>query len=271
MTATTVRPLAGYALISPYDLKPSPNNPRAQLTEITALAQSIRENGLIQPIIAQRIDGDDKLQIVAGHRRHAAALRLQLDAVPVIVRKTMLPDSELLTMLVENGQRAGLDPIEEARAIAKLKATGLTDAEIGRRIGRPQNYVSNRRSLLALAVEDQEQLRNGQISIAAATNLARDASGTARPNARGKKSAQHLSSTHQLATRAQARCRRNKHKSKGAASVGGMACGECWESVIRADERQHLHHVSGQQGKCVLCGTTHDPDQPADTSGTPTA
>jgi ParB family chromosome partitioning protein len=173
----------------------------------------------------------------------------------------MLPDTELLNMIIENGQRAGLDPIEEGRALAKLKAqTGLTDLEVARKVGMSQPRVSGRLALLALPIEDQEELRTGQVTLTAAIETARINSGKVRPAAKGKKSAAHFSVHHTLGSRAKARCARLGHKKGGSASVGGIACGECWESVIRADERDHLNKVSNDRGRCVLCDVTHDPD-----------
>lgn len=249
----SVKNLQGLAAISLDDLHPSPNNIRETLTGIEELAASMREVGLIQPLVVQRIPGRPGFQIVAGHRRHAAAKHLGMRDVLCIIRRDLLPDEELLAMLIENGQRAGLDPVEEARALNRLKQMGLSDSAIGTKIGRNQAYVSNRLVLLSLPVEEQEQLRAGAVTIGAATAQARVTSGRTRPAAKGKKSAQYLSVHHGLATRARSRCQRLAHKSKGAASVGGVACGECWESVIRADERQHLHDQSESRGRCVLC------------------
>jgi ParB family transcriptional regulator, chromosome partitioning protein len=256
----TSKPLRGLAAITIDDLHPSPNNPREKLTEIDELAASIREVGLIQPLVVQKIPGQDGFQVVAGHRRLEACKRIQMREIPCVIRRDMLPDEELLTMLVENGQRADLDPIEEARALNRLASQGLTQAEIARKIGRSTMHVSNRLTLLSLPIEEQEQLRAGAVTIGAATTQARVTSGRTRPRAKGKKSAQHLSVTHDLATRAKARCQRLGHKSKGAASVGGIACGECWESVIRADEREHLNAESNRRGRCVLCDVAHDTD-----------
>lgn len=256
---TTVRPVSGLALVDPSDLHPSPTNPREHLTDIMELALSIREVGMVQPIVAQRLD-DGRLQIVAGHRRHAAALRLKLTEVPVIIRRPMRGDDELLAMLVENGQRAGLDPIEEARAFRKLKSTGsgITDAAIARRVGRAQTYVSARLALLALPVEEQEKVRAKVMTLGAAVGAARLESGRVRPGAKGRPGPQHLGVGHDLATRAGARCRSLGHKVGKGTSVGGVACGKCWEHVIRADERDQLHAKSNDRGQCVLCDHPHD-------------
>lgn len=256
----SAKPLQGLLAISLDELHPSPANPRESLKDLDGLADSIREVGLIQPLVVQKIPGKPGFQIVAGHRRHAAAKRLGLDSVPCVVRRDMLPDEELLAMLIENGQRADLDPIEEARALNRLKAMGLSDLEIGRKVGRPQNYISNRLVLLTLSVEEQEQLRARVVTIGSAVARARVDSGRTRPAAKGKKSAQYLSVHHDLSNHARARCQRLGHKAKGGASVGGIACGECWESVIRADERKHLHEQSEQRGRCVLCDTERAPD-----------
>lgn len=266
MTTTTndyteAKSLSGLHAVPIGEVHPSPNNPRETLTDIDNLALSMRESGMLQPIVAQKIPGRPGYQIIAGHRRYAAALRLGWAKVPVIVRREMLPDEELLAMLVENGQRAGLDPIEEARALNRLKQAGLSDTDIGRKIGRSNAYVWGRIKLLALPVEEQEQLRAGTTTIGAAIDKAKTDSGsTYKPRKGREKSPTHLSLTHTLGGKARARCQRLGHKSKGAKSVGGVACGECWEQVIRADERTHLHNESERRGRCVLCDTDHDPD-----------
>lgn len=249
------RAIRGLAMIPLTELRPSPNNPRERMTDIDELAQSIYEQGLIQPLVVQKVPGVDGFQVVAGHRRLEAAKRIRLAEVPCVIRKDMLPDEELLAMLVENGQRAGLDPIEEARALKRLVSSGMTQADVARKVGRSTATVSNRLLLLSLPVEEQEQIRAGAITTQAGQQLARVESGRMRKPTR--KPAHHLSLEHPMGKRARARCQRLGHKSKGVASVGGIACGDCWETVIRADERDQLHDQSNQRGRCVLCDTTH--------------
>lgn len=241
------------------ELHPDPDNPRERLTEIEDLAASMRSAGLLQPIVVRR-DDTGRLVVVAGHRRLAAAQHLGWTRVAVVVRRGMRADEVLAAMLIENGQRAGLDPIEEARALSRVKQDRKlgTDTLLAELVGRSLPHVTGRLALLALGADDQDAVRAGRISIAAATSKARVDAGRTRPTAVGKKSAQHLSIHHNLARNAAARCQRLAHKAKGAASVGGMACGECWESVIRADERTHLNAVSNERGRCVLCDTTRD-------------
>ena len=256
MSATA---LNGLAAISVADLRPHPDNPRERMTGVEDLARSIRENGLIQPLVVQK--KGDVFEIVAGHRRFEAIKLLDRATVLCIIRKPMKPDAELLAMLVENGQRANLDPIEEGRALNRLKAGGLTHSEIARRIGRSQTHVSSRLAMLALPVEEQEELRAGHMSVTEAAAKGRLASGTVRPGAIGKKGPQYLSTHHPLAAKAKARCLRLKHGRGRGAGVGGIACGECWEAVIRADERQVLNDKSNERGQCVLCDTQVEPSE----------
>lgn len=246
---------------------PSPNNPRERLTDIDELAASIRQVGLIQPIVVQPIVTDDEeydaWQIVAGHRRYAAVRLLGWLNVPCLARRPLRSDEELLTMLIENGQRANLDPIEEARALSRLKAGGLVDIEIARQVGRSQSHVSGRLALLALPIEQQEEVRAGLAGVTVMTQKARLESGRVRPGAKGKVAASHLKHLgihHTLGDRARSRCAANNHKG---AKVGGTACGECWEAVIRADERTKIHEASAVAGRCLICDTVHDPDQQA--------
>ena len=234
------------------ELHPDPDNPRESLGDVDELARSIREQGLIQPIIARREDETGRLVIVAGHRRYAALRRLGRTRAEVIIRKAMAPDDVLAKMLVENGHRADLDPIEEARALQRLKTLGgLSDVALAKTIGRSQPTVSGRLALLALPVEEQEAVRNRQLKVGAAVRTARIASGRVRQQGVGR--AWHLGPDHGLSRQAAARCRRLAHKT--GRSVGGVACGECWESVIRADERQHLQTASARQSQCALCGS----------------
>lgn len=232
------------------DLHPDPGNLRSDLTGIEDLADSMRENGLHQPIVARR-DGD-RLVIVAGHRRYAAAKHLRWTDIEVVIRGAMKPDAVIAAMLIENGQRADLDPIDEARGMRQLKAThGYTDADLARKIGRSQGFVSTRLALLNLTPEEQEQVRNGELGRVEGSNLGRLKSGKTRPSSKGHVTVAHFGATHDLASKAAARCKRLAHRGKIA---GGMACGSCWESVIRADERDHTQARNALVDDCVTCG-----------------
>jgi ParB family chromosome partitioning protein len=202
---------------------------------------SIQANGLIQPLIVQQIPGRPGYRIVAGHRRLAAVQRLGWAKAPCVVRRDMLPDAELLAMLVENGQRAGLDPIEEARALNRLVDGGMTVADVSKQIGRPLSFVRGRLLLLSLPLAEQEEVRAGHYTLTHARTLLRDAreaerrreNPVARPVGRpkGATTRPHFGDTHPLAGAVRAHC---DHR-QGTPKVGGVGCGPCWEAVIRED------------------------------------
>lgn len=235
------------------EIHPDPGNPRDDLTGIAELAESIREVGLIQPIVVRR-DGDPpRLVVVAGHRRLAAIQRLGWATAQVIIRPPMRPADVLAQMIVENSHRVDLDPIEEARGLKALmvKLNATSQADLAAKVGRTQMYVSQRLALLSLPVEDQDAIRAGEMNLSDGVRRGREAAGTAR--AKNTTGHPHLGVDHDLASRAKARCKRLQHKKSGRNSVGGVACGACWESVIRADERQHLHEHSARAGECATC------------------
>src|SRR5437762_1527805 len=113
-------------------LEPNPFQPRTAMdaARLAELAASIRESGVVQPILVRRLG--DRFQIIAGERRWRAAQQLGLAAVPVTIRD--VPDNRLLELaLVENIQRAELTPLEEAQAYQRLHSElGLTQEEVGR-------------------------------------------------------------------------------------------------------------------------------------------
>jgi ParB family chromosome partitioning protein len=140
--------------------------PRTQFDDsaLEELAASIREHGIIQPLIVSE-RGVDRYELVAGERRWRAAQRAGLERVPVIVRETT--QQQLLELaLIENVQRADLNPIEEAHAYEALKEDfGLSDGDIARRLGKgSREAIVNTRRLLNLAPEAQQALLRQQIS-----------------------------------------------------------------------------------------------------------
>lgn len=230
-------------------LRADPDNIRGELFDIEDLADSIRENGLLQPIVARRVG--THYVVVAGHRRLAAIRLLKWTEISVIVHDEMRPDVVLAAMLIENGQRSDLNPMEEARGLAKLKAQlECSDLELGRRIGRSNAHVSNRLALLDLTPEEQAQVRNGTMRVTYATQRGRMNSGKLMP--KGQERGWHLSELHPLAANVKARCTRLAHRGR---NVGGTGCGECWEHVIRTDERRHLIDANNNDGTCPTCGT----------------
>ena len=145
-------------------ITPSPFQPRRTFRDeqLTELTESIREHGVIQPIVVRRVNGS--LEIIAGERRFRACQKLGLTEVPVIEREAT--DREVLEMaLIENLQREDLNPIEEADAYARLaREFGLKQEEIAQRVGRNRATVANSMRLLELAPEVKEHLAQGRIS-----------------------------------------------------------------------------------------------------------
>lgn len=239
-------------------LAPDPDNLRFDDTEdVEDLAQSIRMSGLQQPIVARQsadvVDVDHPAVIVAGHRRYAALTLLGHRAAQVILRPEMDADDVLAAMLVENSQRRDLDPISEARGINHLMTTRAdlnSQYDVAQQLGRSQTWVGRRLALLKLSPAVQDKVRAGEILEAEAVALSRRNSGDARPAQAGSNS-HHLGASHDLASRAKRRCQSNNHTGR---KVGLVACGECWEAVIRADERALVHTHSAQKGECVTCG-----------------
>lgn len=130
---------------------PSPFQPRKRFNDdrLEELMESIREQGVIQPLIVREVDG--KLELIAGERRWRACQKIDATEVPVIIRDAT--DAAVLEMaLIENLQREDLDPIEEAEAYARLsREFGLKQEEIARRVGKNRATVANAIRLLDLA------------------------------------------------------------------------------------------------------------------------
>lgn len=148
-------------------IQPNPHQPRRQIdeTELEGLVQSIREHGLLQPLIVTQTQADPpRYTLIAGERRWRAAQRAGLTTVPVVVRE-VAPRQMLELALVENLQRADLNPIEEAQAYRYLIETfGLTHEEVARRVGRSRAAITNALRLLQLPPAIQDHLLAGRIS-----------------------------------------------------------------------------------------------------------
>jgi len=154
-------------------LRPNRFQPRAHFdeAEIEALAESIRAQGIIQPL-AVAADPAGHYTIIAGERRWRAARRAGLESVPVVVR-AVAGDRELLELaLVENLQRSDLNPLEEAEAYQSLQEKfGLSQEEVAGRVGKARPTVANALRLLRLPAEVQELLREGRLTAGQACPL----------------------------------------------------------------------------------------------------
>lgn len=147
-------------------LVPNPDQPRRQFEpdQLKDLADSIREKGVIQPLIVRAHGREGNFEIVAGERRWRAAQMAQLHELPVVVRE--FSDSEVLEIaIIENIQRADLNAIEEAAAYQQLmQRYGHTQEMIAQALSRSRSHIANLLRLLALPQDVQDMVKAGSIS-----------------------------------------------------------------------------------------------------------
>jgi ParB family transcriptional regulator, chromosome partitioning protein len=145
-------------------ITPSPFQPRQRMheDELAELAASIREHGVLQPVlVTETLDG---YQLIAGERRVRAARLAGLERIPALIRQ-MADHTQLEVALVENVQRADLDPIEEALAFRQLiDEFGLTQEEVADRVGRARTTITNTLRLLDLHADVQAAIIDRQIT-----------------------------------------------------------------------------------------------------------
>jgi ParB family chromosome partitioning protein len=158
------------------DLVPGAYQPRTRMDEgaLYELAESIRAQGIMQPILVRRLAGGDnagRYEIIAGERRFRAARLAGLERVPVLVRD--VPDEAAAAMaLIENIQREDLNPLEEAQGLQRLvKEFGLTHEQAAQAVGRSRSAASNLLRLLNLAEPVQTMLMAGDIDMGHARAL----------------------------------------------------------------------------------------------------
>ena len=158
-------------LIRISDIQKNPYQPRKEFSKekIQELAQSIKENGLIQPIIVRQspVIG---YEILAGERRYRASIAAGLSEVPVIIKK--LSDQDMMVhSIIENLQREDLNPIEEAKAYQSLIEKGYTHADIAAKMGKSRPYITNLVRLLTLPDFILNEVEAGKLSQAHARLL----------------------------------------------------------------------------------------------------
>ena len=145
-------------------IEPNPDQPRKSFDEeeLAQLADSIRDNGILQPLVVRERNGS--YQIVAGERRYQAAKRAGLNEVPVVVRE--VSDEEVLQLaLIENLQRSDLSPLEAARGYRDLmEQNDLTQEEVGKILSKSRSAVANSLRLLDLPLEVQNMVEEGQLT-----------------------------------------------------------------------------------------------------------
>ncbi|WP_018086153.1 ParB/RepB/Spo0J family partition protein [Desulfurispora thermophila] len=146
-------------------IKPNPRQPRQNMADdkLQELADSIREHGVVQPVVVRRLD-DGSYELIAGERRWRACRLLQLSKIPAIVRN--YNDLEAAAVaLIENIQRENLNPLEEAVAYRRLiDEYGLTQEDLSQRVGKSRPFISNMLRLLHLPDEVKEMINQGQLT-----------------------------------------------------------------------------------------------------------
>lgn len=155
------------------DIKPNPYQPRNQFSDakIAELADSIKEHGVIQPIIVKPMNG--YYVIIAGERRFRACKKLKLASIPAIVR-TYEKAKMVELALIENLQRENLSPLEEANAyVTMMKELSYNQSEVAQKVGKSRSYVTNMIGILNLPDEVIELLKAEQISFGHARVLSK--------------------------------------------------------------------------------------------------
>ena len=160
-------------LIETNKISPNPHQPRREFdqTALQELASSIREFGILQPIVVTKTEKDSETgtevnyELIAGERRWRASQLAGLERIPAIIRRVELERDRLELAILENVQREDLNPIETARAYSHLQDKfGLTQREIAARLGKSREAVANNVRLLNLPTAIQEALSKKQIS-----------------------------------------------------------------------------------------------------------
>lgn len=161
----------GYFLCPIERIRPNPHQPRKNIGQeaLASLARSIKERGVLQPLVVREAEG--AYEIIAGERRWRAAQIAGLRNVPVVI-KDVSPGEVLELALIENIQREDLNPIEEARAFRRLvDEHGLSQGQVAARVGRDRSTVANFLRLLNLPADIQQDLLDGRLTVGHARAL----------------------------------------------------------------------------------------------------
>jgi ParB family chromosome partitioning protein len=153
-------------------LVPHGANPRHQLRDLDDLAASIKAKGVLEPLVVAPLNGT-QYRIIAGHRRHAAAKQAGLTTVSAVLREDLdTPAKQLEAMVIENGQRVDLSPIEEAEAYqALLDFPTYTVAKVAKATGKSTKTIKGRLALAKLPDKTRDRIHDGQITLQEANTL----------------------------------------------------------------------------------------------------
>lgn len=154
------------------DIKPNVHQPRKTFDEdkLEELASSIREHGIIQPVVLRSTDGG--YEIVAGERRWRAARKAGIKKIPCVIRE-LTDEQNMLVAIIENMQREDLNPIEEAEGLSRMiEVYGLTQEQVSKGVGKSRPYITNSLRLLKLSDDVREMTREGKLTAGHARALA---------------------------------------------------------------------------------------------------
>jgi len=154
----------GISYIDINEIKPNRNQPRKMFDadRLQELADSIKEHGVIQPLIVRSVDNG--FELVAGERRWRAARLAGLKSVPCLLRELSEEENALIA-IIENMQREDLNPIEEAEGLNRMiDAFGLTQEQVSKSVGKSRPYITNSLRLLKLPVEIKDMLSQGTLT-----------------------------------------------------------------------------------------------------------
>lgn len=231
-------------------LHPNPDNPRKEAGDVSELAASIRRHGVLEPLLVIPAPwlnkgpgtGENYL-IEAGYRRWVAGSKV-LNTLPCIVRtphpSENINQRALVTGLVENLHRDTLTAMEKARAYGRLRDEfRMTQAQIATETGLNVSSISRYLTLLELAPAAQERVAKGTLSVEDALAAVKKHRAMQRTK-KGQKQIDvgwepdHFTRNHHLAKKARTMCDAREHT--GRRRYDGVACGQCWETVIRQDQ-----------------------------------
>ncbi len=147
------------------DIIPNKNQPRENISpeELNELIKSVKEEGILQPILVKEI-ADGKYEIIAGERRYIAAQRAGLKTIPAVIKKNISSIDQHKLALIENIQRQNLNPIEEAKAYQKLmEGYNYTQEQLAEKLGKNRASIANSLRLLKLPENIQKYLITGEL------------------------------------------------------------------------------------------------------------
>lgn len=235
-------------------IRPNPNQPRRDFEPeaMLELTRSVKAKGVVQPLIVRQIDGDRSYEIVAGERRWRAAQAAGLHRVPVVIRD--YSDTEVLEIgIIENIQRADLNPVEEAMAYRQLMDRfGHTQEKLAEALSRSRSHIANTLRLLSLPEEVLSMLRMGRLTAghARAVMMATDPAGLALDVVRKGLSVRE---TERLAQRV--RIPGEKNRARGNGKPEKDADTKAIEADLSANLRMGVridHQGPGEGGKITI-------------------